>query len=112
MMKLDALFVVRNGTVATGLDVRSRPFEYSIPFLRPASTQQRTIAGWVCRRDVDSDQIFEPETLFVSTDGEGSHTHAYVASFEFVCNSNVSVLLPRVPMSIQEKLFYARCITL
>jgi hypothetical protein len=47
----------------------------------------------------------------VSTDGQGSHTYTYVSSFEFVPNSNVAVLIPKEEMSLQEKLYYAACIT-
>lgn len=111
-MKLDALFFVRNGTATTGLIVKSHPDEHSIPLLRPASSQDRTLAGWIDRRGIGEDQMFPAETLFVSTNGEGSHTYAYVSSFEFACNSDVSPLMPKNEMTLQEKLFYAECITL
>ena len=110
-MKVEALFDVRNGVPTTGLEVLSSPGEATIPFLRPASTQQRTVAGWVTREAIPSQQVFPAETLFVSTNGEGSHTYAYVSSFEFACNSDVSALLPLAEMSLPEKIFYAHCIT-
>src|SRR5580704_11756759 len=94
-MKLDDLFFVRNGIATTGLTIKSHPDDYSIPFLRPASSQDRTLSGWIDRRSITEDQIFPAETLFVSTNGEGSHTYAYVSSFEFACNSDVSPLVPK-----------------
>ena len=39
------------------------------------------------------------------------YSFSYVSTFEFVPNSNVSVLIPLRKMSIQEKLYYAQCIT-
>ena len=60
---------------------------------------------------IDNKYIFPAETLYVSTNGQGSHTYAYVSTFNFVPNSDVSVLLPKRAMSLQEKLYYAHCIT-
>jgi hypothetical protein len=111
-MTVDTLFTVHGGTAASSLQIFSAPRKGTIPFLRPAKSQQRTIAGWVNKSDVSPAQIYPAESLFVSTDGEGSHTHAYVASFEFACGTNVSVLLPRHAMTVHEKIYYARCITL
>jgi hypothetical protein len=111
-MKLSELFDIRVGLPTTGLEIVNRPFAGAIPFLRPASTQERTIAGWIARKGLDPANIFPPETLFVSTNGEGSHTFAYVAPFEFACNSDVSVLFPKEPMPLPLKIYYARCISL
>ena len=47
----------------------------------------------------------------MSTNGQGSHTFSYVSTTEFVANSDVSILIPKRKMSLQEKLFYAQCIT-
>ena len=111
-MKLDALFIVKNGTPSAEVSVLSAPGDARVPYLRPASTQQRTVAGWIAAGSVKAAAVYPKETIFVSTDGEGSHTYAYVSDFEFVPNSNVSVLLPISPMTLQEKLYYARCITM
>lgn len=110
-MRLDQLFTIKNGVSSTGLSIETTKQRHHLPYLRPASTQERTLAGWVWLRDIDSDDIYPSESLFVSTDGEGSHSYAYVSSFEFVANSNVSVLIPKRPMSRIEKLYYALCIT-
>ncbi|WP_196485002.1 restriction endonuclease [Burkholderia stagnalis] len=112
MPKLDDLFIVKNGIPASGLTVLKRQEPGTLPLIRPASTQLRTLAGWVPRSEVKQQAIYPRETLFVSTDGEGSHTYAYVSQFDFVPNSNVSVLIPRSPMTVLQKVFYARCITL
>lgn len=94
-MKLEDIFEVRNGIASSGLEVLKAPEPGAIPFIRPASTQQRTIAGWVRRKSVKPESIYPEGSLFVSTNGEGSHTYAYVSRFEFVPNSDVSVLIPR-----------------
>ncbi|MDK9443046.1 restriction endonuclease subunit S [Pectobacterium atrosepticum] len=112
MMKLDELFHVRNGIVSSGLNIQSGPFFGSIPYLRPANTQQRTISGWISKSDVEGKNIYPEGSLFVSTNGEGSHTYSYVSSFEFACNSDVSILIPKIDMGLRDKIFYARCITM
>ena len=82
-----------------------------LPYVRPSHTQETGIVEYVNRLQVSPDKIFPAGTLYVSTDGQGSHTYAYVATEPFVPNSNVTVLLPRRAMSLQEKLFYAACVT-
>lgn len=111
-MRLDELFEVRNGLASSEVEVLSIRGAACIPYIRPASTQQRTVGGWVERSSVSPKHIYPSETLFVSTDGEGSHTYSYVSQFEFVPNSNVAVLIPKERMSVQEKIYYARCITM
>lgn len=110
-MRLDELFSIKNGIASTGLNIEPLKQFAHIPYLRPASTQQRTLAGWVWLGDVEDSHIYPAETLFVSTNGEGSHTYSYVSSFEFIPNSDVSVLIPKREMTLLEKIYYARCIT-
>lgn len=111
-MKLNTLFHVINGLASSEVTVLPKREVGCIPYIRPSSTQQRTVAGWVKRDEINSANIFPSETIFVSTDGEGSHTYAYVSQFDFVPNSNVSVLIPNFEMNILEKLFYTKCITM
>lgn len=110
-MRLDELFIIKNGVSSTGLSIEKNKQPHHLPYIRPASTQERTIAGWVWLRDIDEKDIYPSGTLFVSTDGEGSHTYGYVSSFEFVPNSNISVLIPKQEMSLIEKLYYSYCIS-
>ncbi|PKX82802.1 hypothetical protein [Pectobacterium peruviense] len=111
-MKLSDLFYIRNGVASNNVEVLAQPVIDSVPYIRPASTQQRTIAGWVKKNAIKPNHIYPRGTIFVSTDGEGSHTYSYVSGFDFVPNSNVSVLLPKREMALQEKIFYAHCITM
>jgi len=110
-MKLGDIFNIQNGIAAGDLDISSEKTNMHIPFLRPASTQQRTIAGFVNENDVGDENIYPVETLFVSTNGEGSHTYSYVSRFKFAANSDVSILIPKKEMPLEHKLFYAQCIT-
>lgn len=110
-MRLDSLFHVKNGIASSGLTVISKPEEGFLPFVRLASTQKRTVAGWINKSAVSLKNIYPKDSLFVSTNSEGSHSYSYVSDFEFVPNSDVSVLIPKVKMTIQEKVFYAQCIT-
>lgn len=111
-MMLADLFTLRNGIARSQVEVLDQAAPGTIPFVRPASTQQRTISGWVRKADLEPEMVFPPGSLFVSTNGEGSHTYAYVSRFEFVPNSDVSVLIPKNDMSLEARIFYARCITL
>ncbi len=110
-MKLGDIFNIQNGIAAGDLDISSDPTDKHIPFLRPASTQQRTIVGFVNEDDIGKANVYPAQTLFVSTNGEGSHTYAYVSRFKFAANSDVSILIPKKEMSLERKLFYAQCIT-
>lgn len=112
MARLDELFEVRNGLPSNRVDLLAERTATSIPYVRPAKTQLRTIAGWVEKSTVPSEHQYPQYSIFVSTNGEGSHTYAYVSDFEFVANSDVSVLIPKGDMSLAEKIFYARAITM
>lgn len=111
-MRLDELFTIQNGIPSSFVTVHSTNAGGFIPFLRPSSTQNRTVAGWLDPETLKTEWLYPRGTLFVSTDGEGSHSYAYVSSFNFVANSNVSILIPKIEMSLEMKIFYARCITM
>ncbi len=109
---LDELFIVENG-IASSQVIRSniKKSKNWIPYIRPSYRQETSIDAFVNKKLVPDEKVFPAGTLYVSTDGQGSHTFSYVSTFEFVPNSNVSVLIPRRNMSLQEKLYYAHCIT-
>lgn len=109
---LSKLFDVENGVASSSLlRSKKRESENWVPFIRPSYRQETSFNTYVNRQLVPSEKIFPSGSLYVSTNGQGSHTYSYVSSFEFVPNSDVSVLIPKRPMSLQEKLFYAMCIT-
>lgn len=110
-MKLSDLFDIKYGLKAVDLNVHKDNSGSRIPLIRPSKTQKGTIAGYIERSELSEDDIFPPETLFVSCDGDGSHTYAYVSDFDFVQNSNVAVLIPKEEMSLQKKMFFSVCIT-
>ena len=82
-----------------------------IAYVRPSKTQTRSVDAYLNPEEINPKHIYPKNTLYVSTDGQGSHSYAYLSIFEFVPNSNVSVLLPKREMTILEKLFYAYLIT-
>lgn len=106
------LFDVENG-IASSQVVRNKVKESEnwVPYIRPSYRQETSIVAFVNKNLVPNNKLFSAGTLYVSTNGQGSHTFSYVSSCEFVPNSDVSVLIPRRNMSLQEKLFYAQCIT-
>ena len=82
-----------------------------LPYIRPTKDQRYSIDAYVDKNYIQNKYIFPKNTLYVSTDGQGSHSYAYLSIFEFVPNSNVIVLIPKRSMTIIEKLFYAFSIT-
>ncbi len=110
-MLLNELFEVKNGLTSSRLKITEQRKDNSIAIIRPSSSWQNIIIGFADKTSIDSKYIFPSETLVVSTNGEGSHTYSYVCPFEFVPNSDISALIPKKPLSVQEKIFYAMCIT-
>jgi type I restriction enzyme M protein len=111
-VKLHTLFTPRNGLASS--KVKRNPVRLDdtyIPYICPSYRQDTSIDGFVSKKTIDTSYVFPKGTLYVSTDGQGSHTFSYVSVFEFVPNSNVTVLIPKRGMTLQEKLYYAWCIT-
>ncbi|MBU0580339.1 MAG: SAM-dependent methyltransferase [Candidatus Margulisbacteria bacterium] len=112
LVPLSDIFHVYNGLASSNVDVLdSQESDTDIRYIRPSQTYQGSIAGYVNKILVEDKYIYPDNTLYVSTDGQGSHTYSYVSSFECVANSNVAVLIPKNKMSLQEKIFYSMCIT-
>lgn len=82
-----------------------------LPYVRPSNSQASSSVSYVNRLEIPDKYIFPKNTLYVSTDGQGSHTYSYVSTFEFVPNSNVTVLIPKRTMSLRNKLYYSMVIT-
>ena len=112
LVPLRELFTVENGIAATGL-LRSveKKSDNWIPFIRPSYRQSTSIDAYVNKFLVPQEKVYPKGTLYVSTNGQGSHTYSYVSVSEFVPNSDVAVLKPKRPMTLREKLFYAMCIS-
>lgn len=112
LVKLSDLFDVYNGLASSQVEVKENSeTDSDIRYIRPSQKYEGSIAGYVDSDFIEDKYIFPTDSLYVSTDGQGSHSYAYVSSFEFVPNSNVSVLIPKKEMSLQEKLYYSLCIT-
>ena len=112
LVPLSELFTVENGVAATGL-LRSetKRSENWVPFIRPSYRQSTSIDAYVNKYLVPQEKVYPKGTLYVSTNGQGSHTYSYVSATEFVPNSDVAVLKPKRDMTLREKLFYAMCIS-
>lgn len=112
MAILSDIFDIYNGIVSSELKISEEKTEdCSIPFLRPSSSWENLVVGYVNPTEISSKFIFPANSLFVSTNGEGSHSYSYVSPFSFIPNSDISVLIPKKVMSLNDKLFYAMCIT-
>ncbi len=109
---LNEIFDLVNGLASKYVVVQpAREHEHLIPYIRPSKWQSTSYAGFVDIRLVPQEKVFPADILYVSTDGAGSHTYSYVSIEKFVPNSNVTVLIPKQEMSLQEKLAYASLIT-
>ena len=112
LVKLDTIFDVHNGLASSQVEVKEEPeIDTDIRYIRPSQSYAGSIAGYVDTMQIDDKHIYPDNTIYVSTDGQGSHSYSYVSSFDFVPNSNVSVLIPKNEMTLQEKLYYSICIT-
>lgn len=109
-IKLSELFDIYNGYASSNVNLIDKSDD-TIYYIRPSNTYEGTIAGYVNKNAIPEKYIFPKNTIYVSTDGEGSHSYTYVSSFDFVPNSNVAVLIPKKEMTLREKQYYALCIT-
>lgn len=109
-VKLSELFDIYNGYASSNVDLIDKSDD-AIYYIRPSNTYEGTIAGYVNKNYVPEKYIFPKNTIYVSTDGEGSQSYTYVSKFDFVPNSNVAVLIPKNEMTLREKQYYALCIT-
>lgn len=112
MIRLGDLFEIKNGYASSNIEnIYPEKKKGLIEYKRPSNKLENTTAGYIEKNQIPNRYVFPKETLFVSTDGQGSHTFSYVASNDFVPNSNISVLIPNIEMSLIQKLYYAQCIT-
>jgi Type I restriction modification DNA specificity domain len=111
-MLLKDIFHIYNGLASSKVDINeSKSDYYDIAYMRPSQSWNNVVAGYINRASINSKFVFPPDTIFVSTDGDGSHTYCHVSPIEFVPNSNVSVLVPKKEMNLKEKIFYSMCIS-
>ncbi|WP_352339390.1 hypothetical protein [Psychrobacter sp. 16-MNA-CIBAN-0192] len=109
---LTNLFKVYNGVSSNNVVVQpTRSTSDLIPYIRPSKWQSSSYGGFVDKNLVPKDKIYPEETLYISTNGAGSHTYAYVSVESFLPNSDVAVLIPKRQMCLNEKLVYATFIT-
>lgn len=112
LIPLNELFEMHNGISSDNvLKSERKESDNWVPFIRPSYRQATSIDAYVNKTLVPSHKIFPQGTLYVSTNGQGSHTYSYVSATEFVPNSDVCALIPKRKMCLREKLFYAMCIT-
>lgn len=109
---LDDIFELHNGIVSTNLAIQpTKADENLIPYVRPSKWQSTSYAGYVDKETIPENKIFPEGTLYVSTNGAGSHTYAYVSIETFAPNSDVTVLIPKQELTLEQKLIYATYIT-
>lgn len=112
LVELRELFDFTNGVMVPE-SARSavKESEEFFPYIRPSKSQVTCFVEYVDGSAVDPIRMFPRHTLYVSTNGQGSHTYAYVSTEIFVANSDVTILTPKRTMSLQEKIFFAAAIT-
>lgn len=113
LVRLDELFDLQNGFPTSGLKTaKIKISDKFIPLIRPSKQQATSFVEYVDKSTVPEKYIYPRHSLYISTNGQGSHTYSYVSTGEFVPNSDVAVLIPRREMSLQEKLYYAKAISI
>jgi len=111
LINLNEIFEINNGVASNKVEFVDHDFKDKVEYKRPSYKFDSTFAGFIKKECIPKSKIFPKDTLFVSTDGDGSHSYSYVSINEFVPNSNVSILIPKVKLTKSEKIFYAKVIT-
>ncbi|MCZ4237546.1 MULTISPECIES: restriction endonuclease subunit S [Staphylococcus] len=111
LVNLEDIFEIKSGLSSNNVTLQESREDGLIPYVRPSKWQSTSYAGFLNPKLVKEDKIFPPETLYISTDGAGSHSYTYVSIESFVPNSNVSILIPKKELSLEKKLMYATFIT-
>ncbi len=109
---IDSLFKIENGINQSNYAVQ--PYRETgdlIPMIRPSKWQSTSYSGYVNIKEIPEEKVFPAGTLYVGTNGAGSHTYAYVSIEKFTFNSDVSVLIPKSEMTLEQKMMYATLIT-
>jgi len=111
-MQLKDIFIIHNGLASGQLTISEFKDEINdIAYIRPTSSWTNLIVGYASSTDVNEKYVYDEDTLVVSTNGEGSHSYAYVIPYKSIPNSDMVALIPIKPMTLHEKIFYAMCIT-
>jgi len=114
LVRLDSIFDLTNGISSDKVLKNNQKLSDNwVPFIRPSYRQSTSIDAYVNKTLAPADKVFPQGSLYVSTNGQGSHTYSYVSASEFVPNSDVCVLTPKGgrKMCLREKLYYAMIIT-
>ena len=112
LVKLSEYFEISSGIEKSKIsysDIKLN--ENYIPYTIPSNQYNGTFCGFVDKNSCNKNKIYPVQTIFYGNTGEGCHTFAYVSQSEFVPNNNVSVLIPKLNLILEEKLFYAQCVT-
>lgn len=109
-VRVKDLFDMDNGYPASIFRLLENRQKGCVPLFRPTSDMHHLIAGWIKSKE-HRDKVYKAGSLMVSTDGEGSHTYAYVTPTDFIPNSNTAVLNPKCPMPLSFQLFVSIAIT-
>jgi type I restriction enzyme M protein len=111
-LRVKELFDMDNGYAASTFRLSKYKTGSNVPLFRPTSDVHNLVAGWIERSSKAIDKkMYKAGSLMVSTDGEGSHSYAYVTPTDFIPNSNTAVLRPKSPMPLSFRLFISIAIT-
>lgn len=112
LVPLISLFELKNGTNVP-VDALAEDDEAdTVPLIRPSKRQISSYVRHVDPSVISSQHRYPAGTLYVSTNGQGSHSYAYVAATDFIPNTDVTVLLDRSgKMTLLEKIYYAAAIS-
>ena len=112
MIRLGDLFEDIQGYQASKFKITEDKINHDdIPYLRPSSNINNLIVGYVSVNQLVGVKIAKPNSILVSTNGQGSHSYSYVIPFSFITSNNACYLEEKKELSLEEKMFYAKAIT-
>lgn len=98
------IFELHNGVNILKRELQTQPTPDTIQVVGASGSLDATIIGYVNKTKVN--KIFEKNSLYVSTNGAGCCT-SFISPIEFAANADVCVLIPKISLTLQEKIYYS-----
>jgi hypothetical protein len=111
MAKVSDLFEINNGININKDELRAKKSnDHWIAYVGASGNISSSIVGYLNSVSPKKLKIHNPGEIYVSTNGSYACT-AFVSNFHFITNIDCAALIPKKHLTVNEKNFYALCIT-